>query len=116
MKATSKLEKRERRHKRVRAKIKGVVDRPRLSVFISNRHLFLQLINDEAGQTLVSVSDLSEKRQGSRKEAAAFLGELLAKKAKEKNITSVVFDRGGRRYHGIVKEVAEGARKAGLVF
>lgn len=116
MRATSKQEKRERRHKRVRAKIKGTVDRPRLSVFISNRHLFLQLINDEAGQTLVSVSDFSEKHQGSKKEVAVFLGELLAKKAKEKRITSVVFDRGGRKYHGIVKEVAEGARKGGLKF
>ncbi|MBI2640231.1 MAG: 50S ribosomal protein L18 [Candidatus Sungbacteria bacterium] len=110
----SKLEKRKRRHKRVRAMINGTSDRPRLSVFASNRHLFLQLVDDETGQTLISVSDFNEKHRGPKKEIAAFLGETLAKKAKEKNIMSVVFDRGGRKYHGIVKEVAEGARKGGL--
>ena len=114
MKIKSKREKRERRHKRVRAKIKGTSERPRLSVFVSNRSIFLQLVDDETGQTILSANGTDKKNKGTRKERARIIGEELAKRAIEKKIKSAVFDRGGRKYHGIVKEIAEGARKGGL--
>lgn len=110
--------KRIRRHKRVRAKIFGTKDRPRLSVYRSNKHLFLQLIDDEKGKTILSVSDKHIKLKKARKKTdfAYETGKLLAKLAKEKKIVKAIFDRGGYKYHGRVKKVADGAREGGLKF
>ncbi|MDO5556853.1 MAG: 50S ribosomal protein L18 [Clostridia bacterium] len=107
-----------RRHIRVRRKISGTEQCPRLCVYRSNRNLFLQVIDDVAGNTLVSCSTLDKevKNKHSNKEAAREVGTIIAKKALEKNIKTVVFDRGGCIYHGVVKEVAEAAREAGLEF
>lgn len=106
-----------RRQRRVRAGIRGVAERPRMSVFRSNKHLWIQLIDDAAGHTIAAVSDkeLSGKEAKGRVSAASLLGAMIAKKAQEKSITSAIFDRGSYRYHGIVRAVAEGARKGGLV-
>jgi large subunit ribosomal protein L18 len=116
-------EKRERRHRRVRAKIFGTKNRPRLCVFRSNKHIYAQLVDDEAGHVLISASDLelkhkkAVKKNMTRKVALAYeVGKLIAKKAKEKGIEKVVFDRGGYKYHGRVKAIAEGAREEGLKF
>lgn len=111
-----KNERQERRHGRVRAKVSGSAIRPRLSVFRSNRGMFLQLINDENGQTLVSAKTQEIKSAGAKTDKALELGKLIAEKAKAKNITSVVFDRGCYKYHGRVKAVADGAREGGLQF
>lgn len=101
------------RKKRTRAKLFGTAERPRLSVFRSNRSVYLQLIDDEKAQTIASVNakELSGK---TKTETAAAAGTLLAQKAKEKGITRAIFDRGGNRYHGRVKAIAESAREAGL--
>ena len=109
---------RARRHKRVRTKISGTAERPRLCVYRSNTNLYVQVIDDVAGKTLVSASTLEKtvKNKHSNKEAAKEVGTLIAKKALEKNITEVVFDRGGYIYHGVVKELAEAAREGGLKF
>lgn len=113
----NKREKRIRRHKRVRAKIKGTADRPRFSIFRSNRHVMLQLIDDEAAITVVAASDRElKKKKGTKKELVSATGELLAKKAKDKKIVRAVFDRSGYAYHGLVKEAADGARRGGLEF
>lgn len=119
----TKKEKRERRHLRVRAGVFGTALRPRLSVFRSNRHIVAQLIDDEAGKTLVGVSSLKLKGVKSfSKEPFAKIkqgeqvGTLLADQAKAKKIVKVVFDRGGYRYTGRVKAVADGARAGGLEF
>lgn len=113
----AKKEKRIKRHRRVRAKIKGTELRPRLSVFRSNRHIWVQLIDDKKRVTLCAASDSEFKEKKSRKtEHGGSVGELIAKKAKELGIKTVVFDRAGYKYHGIVKAVADGARKGGLVF
>jgi len=116
-KTDRKLE-RTRRHKRVRTKISGTAERPRLCVFRSNSNLYVQVIDDVAGNTLVSASTLDKevKTKHANKEAAKEVGTLIAKKAIEKNITEVVFDRGGYIYHGVVKELAEAAREGGLKF
>ena len=116
-KTDRKLE-RTRRHKRVRNKISGTAERPRLCVFRSNSNLYVQVIDDVAGNTLVSASTLDKevKTKHANKEAAKEVGKLIAKKAAEKNITEVVFDRGGYIYHGVVKELAEAAREGGLEF
>ena len=116
-KTNRKLE-RERRHKRVRTKISGTSECPRLSVFRSNTNLYAQIIDDTKGTTLVQASTLDKevKTKHSNKEAAKEVGALIAKKALEKNIKEVVFDRGGYIYHGVVKELAESAREAGLKF
>ncbi|MEK7579871.1 MAG: 50S ribosomal protein L18 [Patescibacteria group bacterium] len=106
MDSKTKREKRIIRHKRVRAVIKGTAARPRLSVFRSNKHIYAQLIDDTKGITLLSSSD--------KKSTALKIGEDLAKKAVEKGIKEVVFDRGGYKYHGRVKDIAEGARSGGL--
>ena len=108
----------ERRHARVRNKISGTADRPRLCVFRSNNNLFVQVIDDVAGNTLVQASTLDKevKVKHSNKEAAKEVGALIAKRALEKNIKEVVFDRGGYIYHGVVKELAEAAREGGLTF
>ena len=109
---------RERRHKRVRNKISGTAERPRLCVFRSNKNLYVQVIDDTKGTTLVSASTLDKeiKTKHSNKEAAKELGTLIAKKAQDKKIKQVVYDRGGYVYHGVVKELAEAAREAGLEF
>ena len=104
-----------RRHKKVRAKIEGNSARPRLSVFRSNRGMFIQIIDDRDGKTLVSASS-SEVTAKTKTEAALALGKLIATKAKDKKIEAIVFDRGAYRYHGRVKAVAEGAREGGLKF
>lgn len=112
-KKINKKEKRARRHGRVRAKIQGTKDRPRLSVFRSNTRLYLQLIDDQAGKTLAALSD--QKVEGKTKTARAMAaGEQIAKMATALKITEVVFDRGGYRFHGRVKAAAEGAKKGGL--
>lgn len=110
--------KRQRRHKRVRAVIKGTAARPRLNVFRSLQHIYAQLVDDDAGRTLASASTQDKEIAGSggNKEAARKVGKLLAERAKEKKITAVVFDRGGYLYHGRVQELAEGAREGGLQF
>ena len=116
-KTDRKLE-RTRRHKRVRRKISGTAERPRLCVYRSNSNLYVQIIDDVAGNTLVSASTLDKqvKNKHANKEAAKEVGTLIAKKAAEKKITEVVFDRGGYIYHGVVKELAEAAREGGLKF
>ena len=109
---------RERRHLRVRKKISGTAECPRLCVYRSNTNLYAQIIDDVAGVTIVSASTLDKavKTKHANKEAAKEVGTLIAKKAIEKNIKTVVFDRGGYIYHGVVKELAEAAREAGLEF
>ena len=116
-KTDRKLE-RTRRHARVRTKVSGTAERPRLCVFRSNSHLYAQIIDDVAGITLVAASTLDKevKTKKSNKEAAAEVGALIAKKAAAKNIKTVVFDRGGYIYHGVVKALAEAAREGGLEF
>lgn len=105
-----------RRHNRVRAKVLGTKDVPRLSVFRSNRGFFIQLIDDSVGKTLASVDSKELKSKMKKTDAAKEGGKLIAKKAIDKKIGKVVFDRGGYRYHGRVKAVAEGAREGGLKF
>lgn len=116
-KTNRKLE-RERRHKRVRTKISGTAECPRLCVFRSNKNITVQVIDDTKGITLAAASTLDKevKTKKSNKEAAREVGTLIAKRAMEKNIETVVYDRGGYIYHGIVKELAEAAREAGLKF
>ena len=107
-----------RRHIRVRTKISGTAERPRLCVYRSNQNIYVQVIDDVAGTTLVSASTLDKevKTKKSNKEAAKEVGTLIAKKALARKIDTVVFDRGGYIYHGIVKELAEAARAGGLKF
>ena len=106
-----------RRHARVRAKLSGTADCPRLSVFRSNKHIHAQIIDDVNGVTLVACSSVSLKLEhGGNIEASQKVGAEIAKLAIEKGITKVVFDRSGYVYHGRVKQVAEAAREAGLVF
>lgn len=118
IKKTDRKMERTRRHLRVRRKISGTSERPRLCVYRSNTNLYVQIIDDVAGNTLVSCSTLDKeiKTKHSNKEAAKEVGTMIAKKALEKNIKSVVFDRGGYIYHGVVKELAEAAREGGLEF
>ena len=105
------------RHVRVRGKISGTPERPRLNVFRSLNNIYAQIIDDVNGVTLVSASSVEKDfGQGGNKEAAHKVGELVAKRAAEKGITEVVFDRGGYIYHGRVQELAEGARAGGLKF
>ena len=108
---------RQRRHARVRAKVSGTPECPRLVVFRSNKHIEAQIINDVEGKTLVSASSVQMKlANGGNVEAATKVGEELAKKAKAAGIKAVVFDRGGYAYHGRVAALADGARKGGLRF
>ena len=106
------------RHKRVRGKVSGIPERPRLNVFRSGTNIYAQLIDDTKGVTLVSASSLEKgfEGPGSNCEAAKKVGEAIAQRAKDKGIESVVFDRGGYLYHGRVKALAEGAREGGLQF
>jgi large subunit ribosomal protein L18 len=124
---SEKQEKRRKRHRRLRAKISGTKERPRLCVFRSNKHIYAQLIDDEKGKTLLAASDNELKQKGKKsslKKAAgsgginlAFeVGKLIAQKSLEKKIEKVVFDKGGYKYHGQVKALAEGAREGGLKF
>ena len=115
---TDKKQERARRHKRVRTKLGGTPERPRLCVFRSNSNIYAQIIDDTKGITLVSASTLDKdiKNKKANVEAAKEVGASIAKKAKEKKITKVVFDRGGYIYHGVVKSIAESAREAGLEF
>ena len=107
-----------KRHKRVRAKISGTPERPRLNVFRSATNIYAQIIDDVAGNTLVSASSLDKEIEGNggNKTAARAVGKLVAERAKAKGIDTVVFDRGGYLYHGRVAELAEGAREGGLEF
>jgi large subunit ribosomal protein L18 len=112
---------RHRRHIRVRERVAGTSNKPRLSVYRSLNHIYAQIIDDTAGHTLASATDAEEGIRGQSKgkkksEVAGLVGESLAKKAKEKGIAAVVFDRGGFKYHGRVKAFAEAARKGGLNF
>lgn len=105
------------RHERVRQTVRGTAARPRLSVYRSLAHIHAQLIDDDAAKTLVAASSLELRAQKAKKsELAAKVGELIGRRAKEKGIEAVVFDRGGSLYHGRVKALAEAARKAGLTF
>ena len=107
------------RHARVRNKVKGTSECPRLNVFKSNSNIFAQIIDDTKGVTLVSASSIDKElklENGSNIEAATKVGELLAKRAKDKKITKVIFDRGGYLYHGRVEALAEAARANGLEF
>ena len=107
------------RHTRVRNKVKGTSEGPRLNVFRSNSNIFAQIIDDTKGVTLVSASSIDKElklENGSNIEAATKVGELLAKRAKDKKITKVIFDRGGYLYHGRVEALAEAARANGLEF
>ena len=117
MTVTSKAQKRLRRRRRVRAKVSGTAERPRLSVFRSNKGVFAQLIDDRSGRTLAAVNWIEpELRKLGPMEQAKRVGELLAERAKAAGVESCVFDRGGYRYHGRVRALAEGAREGGLRF
>ena len=118
IKKTDRKMERTRRHIRVRRKISGTAERPRLCVYRSNTNIYAQIIDDVAGNTLVSASTLDKevKVKHANKEAAKEVGALIAKRAADKKIKSVVFDRGGYIYHGVIKELAEAAREGGLSF
>lgn len=106
-----------KRHRRVRAKISGTSKKPRVSISKSNRHIFAQFIDDTKGKTILSneiVSSKKNKTKGSKTEKAMAIGEILAEKAKELGIKEVVFDRGGFKFHGRVKAIAEGLKKGGI--
>ena len=113
-----KEKKRYRRHRRVRAKISGTEKKPRLCVFRSNKHIYAQLIDDQKNRVLASVSDLKVKvkKEKGKISLALEVGKLIAKKAQDLKIKEVVFDRGGYKYHGAVKSLAQGAREGGLKF
>ncbi len=108
--------KRKIRHGRVRSRVSGTSIRPRLSVFRSGKHIYAQLIDDATGKTLSAASSAELKSKTKKTDASGEVGKLLAERAKAKNIASAVFDRGGYRYHGRVKALAEGAREGGLQF
>jgi len=117
----SRAELRRVRHKRIRKHITGTAERPRLCVFRSSRHIYAQIIDDQSGRTLVSAStlekELRDQIKGLKKtEQAAAVGRLIAERALEKGIKTVVFDRGGYKYHGRVKALADASREAGLEF
>lgn len=119
MQSKTKRTNRKRRHARVRAKIRGTSEIPRISVFRSNRHIFVQLVDDKSGKTIVSNGIKPNKKDTKKKtkiEQATAIGEALAKKARDAGVGKVVFDRGGYAYHGRVKALAEGLRKGGLKF
>jgi len=115
-----KQENRKKRHKRIRAKVSGKAVRPRLCVFRSASHIYAQLIDDEKGKIIASVNDLSSKTeskgQKGKIDKAKEVGKLIARKAIEKKINKAIFDRGGYKYHGRIKALAEGAREEGLKF
>jgi large subunit ribosomal protein L18 len=112
----TKTARRKRIQMRIRKKISGTADRPRISVFRSNTQIYAQIIDDTAGKTLASASSVELKAKGNKTEVAAHVGKALAAKAKEAGLTNVVFDRGGYLFHGRVKALADGAREGGLNF
>lgn len=118
----TRMQARKRRHQRVRGKIQGTAERPRLNVYRSLHHIYAQIIDDEAGHTLVSASSNEKTLRGQlndaegKKDEARTVGKMLAERAKEKGIELVVFDRGGYPYHGRVQALAEGSREGGLQF
>jgi len=121
LKKESRNELRKKRHIRVRKKVFGTPERPRINVYRSNSHIYAQIIDDVAGHTLVSASTLDKELRDKlsstcNKEAARLVGQLVGKRALEKGIKKAVFDRSGYIYHGRIKELAEGAREAGLEF
>ena len=117
MKTVDRKEGRQRRHVRIRRKITGTAERPRLCVMVSNKHIYGQLVDDEKAVTLVSVSSAGKSAVGDKNVAGATLiGKRLAELAKEAGITALVFDRGGYRYHGRVKAIADAVREAGFKF
>jgi large subunit ribosomal protein L18 len=117
MSVQTKPQQRLRRRRRVRAKVRGTAERPRLSVFRSNRGVFAQLIDDNSGRTVAAVNWIEpDLRKLDSMEQAKRIGELLAQRAKENGVETCVFDRGGYRYHGRVRALAEGAREGGLRF
>jgi large subunit ribosomal protein L18 len=107
---------RKRRHLRVRKTVQGTAERPRLAVFRSTKHIYVQIIDDLSGRTLASASTIADKPSGAKKSAAETVGKLIAERAKAAGIDTVVFDRGGFRYHGRVAAIADAARAAGLKF
>lgn len=113
--AYNKTAARAKRKYSIRKKLFGTPERPRLSVFKSNQHLYVQIIDDTNHKTLVSASTLQEK-QGANKEAAKWLGQTIADRAKTQKIETVVFDRNGYQYHGVVRQIADSARESGLKF
>jgi large subunit ribosomal protein L18 len=115
-KTAHKVTKRLKNKARIRKKVEGHADRPRLCVFRSGKHIYAQIVDDMAGKTLVAYSTLQAKKGSSNVEAAKLIGAEIAKKALSQNIKSVVFDRSGYLFHGRVKAVADGAREAGLNF
>lgn len=116
MAVTNRTARRTRIKRSIRAKAFGTAERPRMSVFRSNKGMYVQIINDQEGVTLAAVSSKSTDGAGTKKEVSAKLGELIANKAKEAGVENVIFDRNGYLYHGRVKEMAEAARKGGLKF
>lgn len=116
MKTNQKTEKRARLHKKIRSRVSGTAERPRLAVFRSNRYMYAQLIDDVKGVTLVSASDLALSDKMNKVERAKTVGKTLAEGAKKAHISSVVFDRGGFSYRGRVQALADAAREAGLQF
>lgn len=116
MDAEKKVLSRKRRHRRVRKKVTGTPERPRLAVYRSNRHIYAQVIDDFAGRTLAAASDLKDADGGNPRERARRVGLAVAERALQVGIRKVTFDRGGFKYHGRVREVAEGAREGGLEF
>ena len=121
IKKKSRAEVREKKHLKIRNRFSGTAERPRLSVFRSNKHMYAQIIDDTIGHTLVSASTLEKKVQSELKytdnvEAAKYLGSVIGKRAVEKGIKEVVFDRGGFIYHGKIEALADAAREAGLQF
>jgi large subunit ribosomal protein L18 len=114
-KAMEKKVRRVRRHARVRTKVSGTATRPRLAVFRSNRFIYAQLIDDQGGKTLLAADSRNEKGKSARERAAA-VGKIVAEEALKQKIETVVFDRGGFQYQGVIVALADGARKAGLTF
>ena len=118
MRPTTRIESRQRRHLRLRQTVQGTAERPRMSVCLTGKHIYVQFIDDTAGRTLAMASSIAAEGKGTKTNLAGAkkLGALAAQKAKEKNITAVVFDRGGFKFHGRVKALADAAREAGLKF
>ncbi len=114
MAVMDKRARKEKRHGRIRRKVSGTVERPRLSVYRSNVHIYAQVIDDEAAHTLVAADSREVGEAENRKDAARKVGELLAQRAQAENIEAVVLDRGGNKYHGRVAALADGARSGGL--
>jgi large subunit ribosomal protein L18 len=116
--ALTKFQKRNKIRRRIRKTVSGTTAKPRLSVYRSNEHIYAQLVDDSKGETLAMASSLDKvfKKEGTKSEQAKQVGDLLAKKATEKGVEACAFDRGGYRYHGRVKSLADGAREGGLKF